>query len=76
MPHRLAHSTGISQEGDWRDSADYRRRLWHNMARNRWEGRAMSDTQPLPRRVLDVKDLTAEAFAPYGEVIAPLRTGG
>jgi len=36
----------------------------------------MSDTQPLPRRVLDVKDLTAEAFAPYGEVIAPLRTGG
>ena len=26
--------------------------------------------------MLDVRELTAEAFAPYGQVVAPLRTGG
>lgn len=26
--------------------------------------------------MLDIRELTAEAFAPYGQVIAPLRTGG
>jgi len=26
--------------------------------------------------MLDVRELTAEGFAPYGQVIAPLRTGG
>jgi hypothetical protein len=26
--------------------------------------------------MLDVRELTAEAFAPSGQVIAPLRTGG
>ena len=26
--------------------------------------------------MLDIRELTAEAFAPYGQIIAPLRTGG
>ena len=26
--------------------------------------------------MLDIRELTAEAFAPYGQVIAPLWTGG
>ena len=30
----------------------------------------------MPRHMLEVRELTAEAFAPYGQVIAPLRTGG
>ena len=36
----------------------------------------MNDAGTLPRHMLDVRELTAEAFLPYGEVIAPLRTGG
>jgi ureidoglycolate hydrolase len=36
----------------------------------------MNDSGTLPRHMLDLRELTAEAFAPYGEVIAPLRTGG
>jgi ureidoglycolate lyase len=36
----------------------------------------MNDASTLPRHMLDVRELTAEAFAPYGQVIAPLRTGG
>ena len=36
----------------------------------------MNDAGTLPRHMLDVRELTAEAFAPYGQVIAPLRTGG
>ena len=36
----------------------------------------MNDTDPLPRHMLDIRELTAEAFAPYGQVVAPLRTGG
>src|SRR6476646_1958928 len=36
----------------------------------------MNDAGTLPRRMLDISELTAQAFAPYGEVIAPLRTGG
>jgi len=35
----------------------------------------MSDSA-LPLHMLDVRELTAETFAPYGQVIAPLRTGG
>jgi hypothetical protein len=30
----------------------------------------------MPQHMLEVRELTAEAFAPYGQVIAPLRTGG
>ena len=36
----------------------------------------MNDAGTMPRHMLDVRELTTEAFAPYGEVIAPLRTGG
>ena len=36
----------------------------------------MNDAGMLPTHMLDIRELTAEAFAPYGQVIAPLRTGG
>jgi len=36
----------------------------------------MNDANTLPIHMLEVTELTAEAFAPYGQVIAPLRTGG
>jgi hypothetical protein len=36
----------------------------------------MNDAGTMPRHMLVVRELTAEAFAPYGQVIAPLRTGG
>ena len=36
----------------------------------------MNDVGTLPLRMLDIRELTAEAFAPYGQVIAPLHTGG
>src|SRR4051812_49677827 len=36
----------------------------------------MNDAGSLPRHMLAVRELTAEAFAPYGQLIAPIRTGG
>src|SRR6267142_3020725 len=36
----------------------------------------MNDADTMPRHMLDVRELTDEGFAPYGQVIAPLRTGG
>ena len=36
----------------------------------------MNDTRALPLLMLEVRPLTPEAFAPYGQVVAPLRTGG
>src|SRR3981081_4960664 len=39
-------------------------------------GATMNDVGTLPRQMLDSRELTAEALAPYGQVIAPLRTGG
>ena len=36
----------------------------------------MNDAGTLSCHMLDIRELTAEAFAPYGQVIAPLRTGG
>jgi hypothetical protein len=30
----------------------------------------------MSRHMLEVRELTAEAFAPFGQIIAPLRTGG
>jgi len=36
----------------------------------------MNDAGTLPMHMLDIRELTAEAFLPYGQVIAPLRTGG
>ncbi len=36
----------------------------------------MNDVGTIPRHMLDVRELKAESFAPYGHVIAPLRTGG
>src|SRR2546423_15251737 len=36
----------------------------------------MNDAGTLPRHILDIRELTVEAFAPYGQVVAPLRTGG
>src|SRR5712664_2796574 len=36
----------------------------------------MNDAGTLPRHMLDIRELTAGVFAPYGQVIAPLRTGG
>ena len=31
----------------------------------------MNDAGTLPRHMLDVRELTAEAFAPYGQIVAP-----
>jgi ureidoglycolate hydrolase len=36
----------------------------------------MNDAGTRPQIWLEVRELTAEAFAPYGEVITPLHTGG
>jgi len=36
----------------------------------------MNEADALPQHMLDIKDLTTEAFARYGQVIAPLRAGG
>ena len=36
----------------------------------------MNDAGTMPRHMLDIRELTAEAFSPYGKVIAALRTGG
>ena len=36
----------------------------------------MNDASTLPIRMLEVRELTAEAFAPYGQIIAPLLTRG
>ena len=36
----------------------------------------MNDAGTLPRHMLDLRELTSEAFAPYGQIVAPLRTGG
>jgi ureidoglycolate hydrolase len=36
----------------------------------------MNDAGTMPRHMLEVRELTSEAFAPYGQVVAPLRTGG
>jgi hypothetical protein len=35
----------------------------------------MNDAGTLPRHMVQIRELTAEAFAPYGRVIAPLRMG-
>src|SRR4051812_36901707 len=36
----------------------------------------MDDVGRLPVRMLDLQELTPESFAPYGQIITPLRTGG
>jgi hypothetical protein len=36
----------------------------------------MNDAGTMQRHMLEIEDLTAKAFAPDGQVIAPLRTGG
>jgi ureidoglycolate hydrolase len=36
----------------------------------------MNDAGTMQTHMLEIRELTAEAFAPYGQVIAPLRTGG
>ena len=36
----------------------------------------MNDAGALPLHMLEIRELTTEAFAPYGQVVAPLRTGG
>ena len=36
----------------------------------------MNDAASLSRHLLEVRELTAEAFLPYGQIIMPLRTGG
>src|SRR5215469_5293080 len=46
-----------------------------NSVRNRPEA-TMNDAGTLPRHMLEVRELTPEAFAPYGQIIAPLKTGG
>src|SRR5438105_7552324 len=66
----------VSVQAGWFDSADYWPQVWQTLARNRSKGRAMNDTGRLPLHMLEIRELTAEAFAPYGQVIAPLRTGG
>ena len=36
----------------------------------------MNDAGALPLHMLEIRELTDDAFAPYGQLIAPLRTGG
>ena len=36
----------------------------------------MNDAGTLPRHMLEVRELTPEAFAPYGQIVTPLKTGG
>jgi ureidoglycolate hydrolase len=36
----------------------------------------MNDASRLPTHMLEPRELTPQAFAPYGQVVAPLRTGG
>jgi ureidoglycolate hydrolase len=35
----------------------------------------MNDSGTLPLHMLDVRELTPDAFTPFGQVIAPIRTG-
>jgi hypothetical protein len=35
----------------------------------------MNDSDTLPLHMLDVRELTPDAFTPFGQVIAPIRTG-
>ena len=35
----------------------------------------MNDSGMLPQHMLDVRELTPDAFPPLGQVIAPIRTG-
>src|SRR5438067_6855868 len=49
--------------------------VWQTLARNRSEAR-MNDAGTLPRHMLEVRELIPEAFAPYGQIITPLKTGG
>jgi ureidoglycolate hydrolase len=55
--------------------ADYGRRVWQNPARNRSEA-TKNNAGTLPRHMLEVRELTGEAFAPYGQIVAPIRAGG
>ena len=36
----------------------------------------MNDQGTLARHMLEVRELTPEAFAPYGQIVRPLKTGG
>src|SRR5205823_2728510 len=40
------------------------------------EEATMNHADTIQSHMLEIRELTAEAFAPYGQVIAPLRTGG
>jgi ureidoglycolate hydrolase len=56
-------------------------RLWPKLRKARQlrfsiGGATMNDAGTLPQHMLYIRELTAEAFAPYGQIIAPLRTGG
>src|SRR5215472_18650001 len=62
-----------------------RRSIWQNRLRHRSLRRdlvcrlteaMMNEADALPQHMLDIRELTTEAFAPYGQVIAPLGAGG
>ena len=36
----------------------------------------MNDAGTLPRHMLEIRELTPDAFAPYGQIVAPIRAGG
>jgi ureidoglycolate hydrolase len=36
----------------------------------------MNDAGRLPVHMLEIRELTPEAFAPYGQIVTPLKTGG
>ena len=36
----------------------------------------MNDAGTLPVHMLEIRELTPEAFAPYGQIVRPLKTGG
>ena len=36
----------------------------------------MNDAGTLPVHMLEIRELTPEAFAPYGQIVMPLKTGG
>src|SRR5262249_47350254 len=44
--------------------------IWQDLPPNLMEAR-MNDAGTVPRHMLEVRELTAETFAPYGQIIAP-----
>jgi len=83
--HKNLHRPLAGRSGKALIAPIIRRTIWQNRLRHRSLRRdqlcrlkeaTMNEADALPPYMLDIRELTAEAFAPYGQVIAPLRAGG